>query len=104
MALDTFSAGQLSVPQLSVGAAIFSDMVVTPGTIVRGPTGTSPVGSEDSYEPVTRQLSIPSVVVGANVYYNVIITVGSLVSAGSVTYNGTYLSIPSVQAQQQLHN
>jgi hypothetical protein len=100
-AFDTFSGGQLSIPSVTIGGATFSNMVVTLGTIVRGPNGSTPMGNQDSYNPANNQLSIPVVLVGSNTYYNVIITVGSLVTAGSVTgadiYNGSFLTIPSVQ-------
>jgi hypothetical protein len=100
-AFDTFSGGQLSIPSVAIGGATFSNMVVTLGTIVRGPTGSTPMANQDSYNPANNQLSIPVVLVGSNTYYNVIITVGSLVTAGSVTgadtYNGSFLTIPSVQ-------
>jgi hypothetical protein len=100
-AFDTFSGGQLSIPSVSMGGATFSNMVVTLGSIVVAPNGTTPNASADSYDPATNRLSVPTVVVGANVYYNVVITVGSLLSVGSVagadTYNGTYLTIPAVQ-------
>lgn len=96
-----YTAGHLSIPSLTIGNATYSDVVVTVGTRVSGPTGTTPNGTKDSYDPLTNQLTIPTVLLGSTTYYNVIITVGSLVSIGSVAgadqYNGTYLTIPSVQ-------
>jgi hypothetical protein len=102
-AFDTFSGGQISIPSVTIGGATFSNMVVTLGTIVTGPSGTTPNGTQDSYNPANNQLNIPAVLVGSNIYYNVIITVESLISPGSVTgadvYNGSFLTIPSVQIQ-----
>jgi ELWxxDGT repeat protein len=97
---DTYNGTDLSIPAVTIGSASFSNMVVTPGTIV-SVRGGAAAGSQDSYNPTSTQLTIPAVVVGASTYTNVLITVGSLVSIGSLTgadtYNGTYLSIPSVQ-------
>jgi uncharacterized protein (DUF2141 family) len=98
---DSYNGADITIPAVTIGSATYSNMVVTLGSIIRGPNGGSPNGSVDSYNPANNELTIPAVTVGANTYYNVIITVGSLVSIGSVsgadTYNGTDLNIPSVQ-------
>ena len=98
---DTFNGVDLTIPAVTVGSATFSNMVVTVGPIVSGPSGTAPNGSEDSYNPANNELTIPAVIVGARTFYNVIIKVGSLVSVGSVSgadvFTGTYLIIPQVQ-------
>jgi hypothetical protein len=100
-ATDTYSGGQLSVPSIAIGRAIYFNVVVTVERIVSGPTGATGNGSEDSYDPGTNQLTIPNVIVGAITYHNVVITVGTLVSIGSVvgvdTYSAPALSIPTVQ-------
>jgi ELWxxDGT repeat protein len=97
---DTYNGTSLSIPAVSIGSASFSNMVVTPATIV-SVRGGAPAGSEDSYNPASTQLTIPAVIFGANSYTNALITVAGLVSVGSVsgadTYTGGYLNIPSVQ-------
>jgi uncharacterized repeat protein (TIGR03803 family) len=99
--LPTYAGGQLTLPTVLIGNANYSNMVVTLGHIVSGPSGSAPIGAAATYDPATDQLTIPAVVAGSTTYYNVVITVGSLVSIGSVTgadlYNGAYLSIPVVQ-------
>jgi beta-lactam-binding protein with PASTA domain len=100
-ALPSYNAGQLTLPSVVIGGATYSNMVVNVGNIVSGPMGTTANGSEDIYYPASNQMTVPAVVVGAHTYYNVVITVGSLVGIGSVSgadvYNGTELSIGSVQ-------
>jgi len=98
---DSYNGTDLTIPAVTIGAATYSNMVVTVANIVSGPSGSAPNGSHDSYNPANNQLTIPAVTVGANTFYNVIIKVGSLVSVGSVSgadvYTGTDLIIPSVQ-------
>jgi hypothetical protein len=98
--ITTYSAGHLSMPTVTVGHVVYSDVVVTLGRIISPPNGTSPNSTGASYDPGTQHLTIPSVLVGSTTYFNVVITVGSLVSVGGVTgadqFNGTYLTIPSV--------
>ncbi len=98
---DSYNGVDLTIPAVTVGNAIFSNMVVTVAGIVSGPSGGAPSGNADSYNPANNELTIPAVTVGANTYANVIIQVGTLVSIGAVSgadvYNGTDLIIPSVQ-------
>lgn len=93
---------QLSMPSVVIGGATYSNMVVTVGDIISGPTGTTPNGSVDSYDPGTDQLTIQTVVASSNTYHNVIATIAGLVSVGGVTgantYSGTSLTVPFVQA------
>jgi YVTN family beta-propeller protein len=102
-AADSYDTGnkQLTMPSVAIGAATYSNMVVTVGSIVSGPTGSTAYGSEDNYNPATNELTVQTVSVGSLTYHNVIVTVGALVSVGGVTgadtYNGTTLTIPSVQ-------
>jgi hypothetical protein len=97
----TYGAGRLTLPTVRIGNATYSDMVITVGGIVSGPTGTAPESSGDLYDPATRQLTVPQALVNATTYHNVVITVGSLVSIGGVdgadSYDGAYLFISSVQ-------
>ena len=99
-AADTFSQGLLSIPTLTVGTATYSNVLVTVGAIISGPTGSGPLGSADRYDPATGQLTVPAVEAGGTTYYNVTAAVGSLVSVGAVagadTYDGTELHIASV--------
>jgi hypothetical protein len=95
------SSQQLTIPTIVIGSTTYLNMVLTVGSILGGPSGTTPNGSGDIYNPLNGQLSIPAVMVGDATYYNVIASVTNLVSIGSVTaadtYGGTELSIPSVQ-------
>jgi uncharacterized repeat protein (TIGR03803 family) len=88
---------QLTVHSLAIGLATYSNVVVTVGVIVSGPTGTSANGAIDSYAPGSRQLTVQTVTVGAVTYHNVVVTVTGLVSIGSVSgadiYNGSTLGI-----------
>ena len=107
-ATDTYSPPNLLIPTVTIGGATFTNMVVTVGGIVSGPSGSSGNGSIDSYDPLTNQLTIPNVMVGANTYHNVTITVGTLVSVASVTGADSYsppdLLISSVQVGGQVYN
>ncbi len=98
---DSYSAGELSMPSVVIGGATYSNMVVTVGSIISGPTGFSAYGLADSYDPATHQVSVQTVKVGSATYYNVIATVTGLVSIGAVagadSYNGSELAIPYAQ-------
>ncbi len=100
-ALPSFSAGNLTVPTLEIGAARYSDVIVTVSNLISGPSGTSPHGSTVSYDPATRLMTIPDGFDGSVQYYNVVLKVGNLVSIGGVTgadtYDGVHLTIPAVQ-------
>ncbi len=103
-ALDTepaYSAGRLTLPSVSIGGATYSDMVITVGGIVSGPTGTSAESGGDVYNPATNRMAISEALVNATTFHNVVITVGSLVSIGGVEgadiFDGTDLAISSVQ-------
>src|SRR5450432_1804078 len=98
---DTYSAGRLSMPILVIGNATYQNVVVTVGSIISGPTGTSAYGAKDTYNPVSGELTVPAVRVGAATDYNVVVTVASLDSIGNVfgadTYDGADLTISNVQ-------
>jgi hypothetical protein len=100
---DTYNPSnhQLTIPTLAIGNGTYSNVVITVGSVVKPPTGTSPNGNEDTYNPSNNQLTVQSVLDGNNTYYNVIVTVAALDSIGSVTgvdtYNGGRLSMPTVQ-------
>ncbi len=106
-AVDTYSAGQLSMPTLLIGGATYSNVVVTIGSIVSGPTGASPYGEVDTYDPASGQLTVRAVDSAATTYYNVVATVTSLKSIGSVAgtdiYDGSHLTIPSLQVLGGAH-
>jgi ELWxxDGT repeat protein len=97
---DIYNGTTLRIPALTVGSSSLSNVVVVPAAIVNVNSGAAS-GSADSYNPASGQLTAPSVLAGASTYNNVILTLASLVSIGSVagadSYNGTVLSIPSVQ-------
>jgi hypothetical protein len=100
-AVDAYNGSTLTIPVIAIGDASYSDMVVTVGSIVSGPSGTTPVGTGDSYDVATRHLTIAAVAVGSQLYYNVVITVGQLVSVGGESgaddYDGQSLNIPLVE-------
>lgn len=104
-AADTYNLanGQLTMPSVVIGGATYSNMVITIGDIVSGPTGTTANGTEDSYDPGTNELTIQTAIVGSTTFHNVVATVASLVSiegvTGANTYSGTSLSIPYVQVR-----
>ncbi len=101
LAVDTYHGSQLAMPTLVIGSATYSNVHVTIGSIVSGPTGTSPYGDVDTYDPVTGQLTVQAVNTESATYYNVVATVASLDSIGSVagadSYSGSDLSISMVQ-------
>jgi hypothetical protein len=76
---------QLSIPALMMGSSTFSNVVVTPASIV-SIQGGAPNGSVDTYDPVLKHLYIPAVNVGPASYTNVVITVATLVSIGSANW------------------
>ncbi len=95
------STNQLSIPSVAIGSASYSNMVVTAGELVSGPTGTSPNASQDTFNPVNSELTAPAVKLGNATLYNLVATVTGLVSVGSVTgadiYDGANLTISNVQ-------
>jgi uncharacterized repeat protein (TIGR03803 family) len=98
---DTFDGSQLKIPSLVIGSATYTNVVVTPASIVSEQMGTA-VGTQDSYNPANKQLTIPIVFYAGTTYTNVVITVRNLVSVGGVTgvmdfVNGPELNIPLVQ-------
>ena len=102
---DTYdpSNHQLTIATAMIGSAVYSNLVVTVGSVVNSGSGSAPYGIGDTYDPASGQLTVPSVTVGSAVYYNVILTVSRLESIGSVagmdSYDGAKLSIPAVLVQ-----
>jgi hypothetical protein len=93
---------QLTIPAITIGGATYSNMVVTVGGILSGPAGTMANGVVDTYDPATKQLTVPAVtVLNGATYYNVVATVTALNSIGGAVgadvYDGTHLTIPTVQ-------
>ena len=98
---DLFTAPNvLTIPTLGIGVATYSNVVLTIGTIVTPPNGTSPNGFFDTYNPGNNQLTVPAVTTGSNIYYNAVGTVANLTSIASVsgadTFDGSHLTIPYV--------
>ena len=98
---DLFTAPNvLTIPMLGIGTATYSNVVLTIGSIVTPPNGTSPNGFFDTYSPVNNQLTVPAVTNGSTIYYNAVGTVATLTSIGSVsgadTFDGSHLTIPYV--------
>ncbi len=100
---DTYipANGQLTIPTMALGGTTYSNLVVTVGHIVSGPSGTSANGNTDSYDPSKGKLTVPSVAVGSRFFYNVVVTVSNLDAVGGVSgadsYDGSSLVISAVQ-------
>jgi uncharacterized repeat protein (TIGR03803 family) len=98
---DIYNGTELTMASVLIGGSTYSDVVVTVGHIVSGPSGATADGSADSYDPGNNQLTIQTVTVGPATYHNVVVTVGSLVSIGGVggadRYDGNELSMSYVQ-------
>jgi hypothetical protein len=93
-----------------MGSSAFSNVVVTPASIVTVQGGAAN-GSADTYDPVLKHLTIPAVnVVGAASYTNVVITVKGPVSIGSANWVDTFdpatsqLRIPFIQVGGATYN
>jgi hypothetical protein len=103
-----YSAGQLLMPLVDIGNVVYTNMLVTIGKVVSGPSGTSPIGTAVIYTPLNNELTIPSGTIGTTTYYNVGVTVGSLVSidgvAGADSYDGSHLTISSVQVGGKVYH
>jgi hypothetical protein len=108
-ARDTYDSvnSELSIPAVTIGNATYSNMVITVGGVLSGPSGTSPYGNQDTYNPANRQLTIPAVLVGTRTLINMIVTEARMISIGSVSgadsYDGSHLSIPFVQVGATLY-
>ena len=107
---DTYEgAGVVQIPTLGIGSATYSNVVLTVGLpLLRGPTGSAPVGTGDTYDPVHNELFVPQVSVGATTFYNVAVSVDHLTSIGSVsgadTFDGTNLLVRNVQVGKQTYH
>ena len=92
---------QLTMPSVAIGSATYSNMVVTVGGILFGPSGTTANGPVDVYNPQNNQLTVQNVTLGAATYHNVVVSVAGFVSASGVvgadTFDGTELHISHVQ-------
>ena len=54
---DVYTAPNvLAIPVLRIGSATYSNILLTFGSIVSGPIGSSPIGHVDTYNPVNHQL------------------------------------------------
>ena len=89
---DTYDAGVLTMPLLTIGNANYENVTLTVDRIVSGPTGVSAHGTVDSYDPTTGYLTVQSVMAVGKTYYNVVATVKRLVSIGSLSGADTYLN------------
>jgi hypothetical protein len=107
-AVDTYDPAtrQLTIPTLKIGAATYSDVVVSIARVVSGPSGTSATGSVDSYDPASGELKVPEVFVGSIPYFNVVAAIGYLASIGSVSgadgFSDTILTVPTLQQGNML--
>ena len=82
-AVDNFNSanGQLTIDQVVVGNAVYTNVIVTVGSVIG--IGTAPSSlTYDTFNGANGQLTIPSVLVSGKTYNNVVITVGSVISIG----------------------
>jgi hypothetical protein len=80
---DTFNPvnGQLTIPSVSVGSTVYTNVVITVGQVLS--VGTAPaIGPNDTYNSSNGTLKIPIVNVSGQLYYNVVITLGSVINIG----------------------
>jgi uncharacterized repeat protein (TIGR03803 family) len=102
------SSHQLTIPTLGIGYGTYSNVVLTVGSILNGPTGELATGAEDVYNPALNQLIVPVVSVAGATYYNPLIGVGQLTSIGAVSgvdsFDGTYLAVPFVQVDAAMYS
>ena len=107
---DTYDTAshQLQIPSLWIGGGTYSNVVLTIGSVVTPPSGTSWDGTLDTYDPANNQLTVPAVQVGSTTYDNAVATVAHLTSIGSVSgadmFDGTYLHIPFVQVGPKIYD
>jgi uncharacterized repeat protein (TIGR03803 family) len=107
---DTYDgAAELQISTLGIGSATYSNVVLTINLPpVRAPSGSSPGGAVDTYDPATNELFVPAVKVGSTTYYNAVVTVNHLTSIGSVsgadTFDGTDLVLRNVQVGAQSYH
>ena len=80
-AADSYDGQYLTIPRVAVGNTIYTDVVITVGSIV-GVEGVPPAANFDTYDSATGLLSIPAVQAFGSTYNNVTITVGSVISVG----------------------
>jgi uncharacterized repeat protein (TIGR03803 family) len=108
--IDTYdpSSHQLTIPTLGIGFGTYSNVVLTVGSLLNGPTGELATGAEDAYNPSYNALIVPVVSVDSTTYYNPFISVGQLISVGSVSgtdsFDGTYLEVPYVQVGAMMYS
>jgi hypothetical protein len=94
-------SGQLDLPALVIGDAVFTNTsVMLSSNFYSNPGGVAQLGGVPSYDPTMGQLIIPTVSIGTATQYNLAAMAGALISVGSVsgadTYNGSQLTIPVV--------
>jgi beta-glucanase (GH16 family) len=95
------ATGQLTIPQLQLGAATYTNLVVTIGTVMTPPHGATASGGSDSYDVDNQQLTVPTVTADGATYHNVVATVTGVVSIGAATgvdsYFNSQLTIPALE-------
>jgi len=96
-----YAMGNLFLPQLVIGDMVYDNLMVPVTAIISGPGGTGPSGNVASYDPGSGLLTVPVASTEATTFYNVVATVGAPLEWGAITgedtYDGVYLTIPSVQ-------
>jgi lysyl endopeptidase len=106
------SSGQLDLPTLVIGDIVYSNISVMLSSDLYSqfsPDGPPAPGNVAYYNLSLNQLILPAVSNGSATYTNMLAQAGALISIGSVTgadtYDGSHLSIPTVQINNGLiHN
>jgi hypothetical protein len=89
---DTFDAstGRLTLASIQVGNTIYTDVVVTVGSLISVggshlaplPGTPPPVVGSDTFDPYTGKVSLPSVQAGNVIFTDLVITVGGILGVG----------------------
>jgi len=90
LAMDFYDGAHLTIPMVSAGGTIYTNVVTSVAGIVSVEMGT-PRGNFDSYNLGTGQLFIPAVSYGGQTYTNVTVTV----ALANVTHVGGTFGAPS---------
>ena len=77
------STGQLNIPTVLVGSTIYTNVVISIGSVL-ALSGGPPTAFWDTFNSATGELSIPAVTVGSTTYNNVLATVKNVVSIGGL--------------------
>jgi uncharacterized repeat protein (TIGR03803 family) len=105
---------QLSIPTLDIvnigEPLIYSNVVVTIGSIVTWPSGQMAQTNVDTLDASTGELTVPAVMVDGATVYNAVVTVAAFDSIGSESapdadpYNGSVLTVRRILVGNTIYN